>query len=465
MEIRHGRPRERRSFLLARQQQQAMTPETGMPIRSVGIAYQTIRMACVGDAELDDVVVAYINGIKVGENYISGVFHAGEIIEYPIQYLPHVDLPGEIRFERMQDGAEIVSPFMLKTREDAIALVGLGDVKVENLAIEHGVVRGVAVNRVNGLLRPEMFAKINGVVPRGVIVDHHHLLDDGGASFQFSVRLEPQDLAENGMSIDIYAVGKQGPLSSIVYRRADPDDALRRIIQLESRLDQNQQATGYQIQALDNEITARIGLLQDRIDAFIEYSASLLFDRIAATPVQEVPRTPALNADKKKKMQMFLELVKSGAKVLGELSHDRSSTTDLRIVPLRSSAFSHGWYDVELDDGEEYRWMSSEAIVFNPAPEKKLLEVQIGVFGVYGAELPMLKCFFDGVSANVLRQPPATDGPLTIRAQVPKDKSPTSFDMLRIESLVSASPATLEGSTDQRLLSIAVSQIAFVYAE
>jgi hypothetical protein len=303
------------------------------------------------------------------------------------------------------------------------------------------------------------------VVPRGVIVDHHHLLDDGGASFQFSVRLEPQDLAENGMSIDIYAVGKEGPLSSIVYRRADPDDALRRIIQLESRLDQNQQATGYQIQALDNEITARIGLLQDRIDAFIEYSASLLFDRIAATPVQEVPRTPALNADKKKKMQMFLELVKSGAKVLGELSHDRSSTTDLRIVPLRSSAFSHGWYDVELDDGEEYRWMSSEAIVFNPAPEKKLLEVQIGVFGVYGAELPMLKCFFDGVPANVLRQPPATDGPLTIRAQVPKDKLPTSFDMLRIESLVSASPATLEGSTDQRLLSIAVSQIAFVYAE
>ena len=164
-------------------------------------------------------------------------------------------------------------------------------------------------------------------------------------------------------------------------------------------------------------------------------------------------------------MQMFLELVKSGAKVLGELSHDRSSTTDLRVVPLRSSAFSHGWYDVELDDGEEYRWMASEAIVFNPAPEKKLLEVQISVFGVYGAELPMLKCFFDGVAANVLRERPVMDGPLTIRAQVPKDKAPISFDMLRIESLVSASPATLEGSTDQRLLSIAISQIAFVYAE
>lgn len=442
-----------------------MTAETATPIRSVGIAFQTIRMTCVGDAELDDVVVAYINGIKVGENYISGVFHAGEVIEYPIQYLPYVDLPGEIRFARQQDGTEVVSPLTLKTREDAIALVGLGDVKVENLAIEYGVVRGVAVNRVNGLLRPEMFARINGVVPRGVIVDHHRLLDDGGASFQFSVRLEAQDLAENGLSVDIYVAGKDGPLSSITYRRADPDDALRRIIQLESRLDQSQQATGYQIQALDNEITARIGLLEDRIDAFIEYSASLLFDRVSATPVQDVPQAVALSADKKKKMQMFLDLVKSGAKVLGEQSHDHSSTTDQRIVPLRSSAFSHGWYDVELDDGEEYRWMTSEAIVFNPAPEKKLLEVQIGVFGVYGAELPMLKCFFDGAPANVLRERPVMDGPLTIRAQVPKDKAPISFDMLRIESLVSASPATLEGSTDQRLLSIAVSQIAFVYAE
>lgn len=442
-----------------------MTAETATPIRSVGIAFQTIRMTCVGDAELDDVVVAYINGIKVGENYISGVFHAGEVIEYPIQYLPYVDLPSEIRFARQQDGSEVVSPLTLKTREDAIALVGLGDVKVESLAIEYGVVRGVAVNRVNGLLRPEMFARINGVVPRGVIVDNHRLLDDGGASFQFSVRLEAQDLAENGLSVDIYVVGKDGPLSSLTYRRADPDDALRRIIQLESRLDQNQQATGYQIQALDNEITARIGLLEDRIDAFIEYSASLLFDRIAATPVQDVPQASALSAEKKKKMQMFLDLVKSGAKVLQEQSHDRSSTTDQQIVPLHSSAFSHGWYDVELDDGEEHRWMSSEAIVFNPAPEKKLLEVQIGVFGVYGAEVPMLKCFFDGAPAHVLRERPVTDGPLTIRAQVPKDKAPISFDMLRIESLVSASPATLEGSTDQRLLSIAVSQIAFVYAE
>lgn len=442
-----------------------MTAETATPIRSVGIAFQTIRMTCVGDAELDDVVVAYINGIKVGENYISGVFHAGEVIEYPIQYLPYVDLPGEIRFARQQDGSEVVSPLTLRTREDAIALVGLGDVKVESLAIEYGVVRGVAVNRVNGLLRPEMFARINGVVPRGVIVDNHRLLDDGGASFQFSVRLEAQDLAENGLSVDIHVVGKDGPLSSLTYRRADPDDALRRIIQLESRLDQNQQATGYQIQALDNEITARIGLLEDRIEAFIEYSASLLFDRIAATPVQDVPQASALSAEKKQKMQMFLDLVKSGAKVLQEQSHDRSSTTDQQIVPLRSSAFSHGWYDVELDDGEEHRWMSSEAIVFNPAPEKKLLEVQIGVFGVYGAEVPMLKCFFDGAPAHVLRERPVTDGPLTIRAQVPKDKAPISFDMLRIESLVSASPATLEGSTDQRLLSIAVSQIAFVYAE
>lgn len=439
-----------------------MATDSTTPIRTVGATYQTIRMSCVGHAELDDVVVAYVNGIKVGENYISGIFRAGEIIEYPIQYLPFVDLPSEIRFARMRDGVEIATPFTLKTPADAVALVGLGDVRIESLSIEHGVVRGVAVNRVNGLLRPEMFAKINGVVPRGVVVDQHRLLDDGGASFQFHVRLEPQDLTENGLTIDMFVIGKDGPLSSIVYRRADPDDSERRIIQLESRLDQSQQATGYQIQALDNEITARIGLLQDRIDAFIEYSASLLFDRVAATDVQHVAGAPALDAGKQKKMQMFLDLVKSGAKTRGEMS-DRPHTTDRQVVPLRSSAFSQGWYDVELDDGDEYRWMASEAIVFNPAPEKKVLEVQISVLGIYGAELPMLNCFFDGTPANVLRERSAAGGPLVLRFQAPKGKAPISCDMLRIESMVSASPAALEGSSDQRLLSIAVSQIAFVY--
>src|SRR5262245_22105027 len=128
-----------------------MTPQSAMPIRSVGIAYQAIRMSCVQPAELDDVIVAYMNGIKVGENYIAGAFDAGEMIEYPIQYLPHVDLPVEIRFARMRDGAEIASPFTIKTREDAIALVGLGDLRIESLSIEYGVVRGMATNRVNGL--------------------------------------------------------------------------------------------------------------------------------------------------------------------------------------------------------------------------------------------------------------------------------------------------------------------------
>ncbi|TXL69896.1 hypothetical protein FHP25_36920 [Vineibacter terrae] len=442
-----------------------MTPDLAVPIRPVGIAYQTIRMSCIGRAELDDVIVAYINGIKVGENYVGGVFNVGAIIEYPIQYLPHVDLPSDIRFARMRDGVEIASPFTLKTQEDAIALVGLGDVRIESLSIEHGVVRGVAINRVNGLLRPEMFAKINGVVPRGVVVDQHRLLDDGGASFQFHVRLEPQDLTENGLAVDVYVVGKDGPLSSIVYRRADPDDGLRRVIQLESRLDQNQQATGYQIQALDNEITARIELLQDRIDAFIEYSASLLFDRVAATTVEQVDGAPALDGDRQRKMQMFLDLVKSGARMRGTVAHERADAAAPHVVPLRSGAFSHGWYDVEVDDGEEYRWMSSEAIVFNPMPERKLVEVQIAVFGIYGAELPMLNCFFDGVPANILRERSATGGPLLLKLQAPKDKAPLSCDMLRIESMVSASPATLEGLSDHRLLSIAVSQIAFSYAE
>lgn len=442
-----------------------MSIEPATSIRAVGIAYQTVRMACVARAELDDVVVAYLNGIKVGENYIAGIFHAGEVIEYPIRYLPHVELPGEIRFARMQDGVEVASPLTLRSPEDAIALVGLGDVQIESLSIEYGVVRGVAINRVNGLLRPELFAKINGVVPRAVVVDHHRLLDDGGASFQFSVRLEPQDLAENGLAIDVYAVGKDGPLSSIVYRRADPDDALKRLIQLESRLDQGQQATGYQIQALDNEMTARIGLLQDRIDSFIEYAASLLFDRVAAGGTAAVAGAPTLDVRKRKKIDKFLELVKSGAKTRGGATPDGAAVADRRVVPLASSAFSQGWYEVEVDDGEAYRWMSSEAIVVNPAPDRKVTEVQIAVFGVYGAELPMLNCFFDGVPANVLRDRPAGGGPLILRAQPPKGKSPLICEMLRIESMLGASPATLGDSPDQRLLSIAVSQVAFVYSD
>lgn len=428
-------------------------------IRPIGIGAHVIRMACLSRTLLKGQVTAYLRGIRIGECDLTGSFEPGDLIEFPISYLPWVDLPAEIRFVDA-GGLEIAAPFALTSPAQAIALVGLGDIKIEGLSIDQGVVRGIAVNRVNGLLKPEMYARINGVVPRTVTVEAPRLLDDGGASSVFAVRLDPVDLGENGLTVDLFVIGAEAPIASIAYRRADLDDMAKRVTALEARLGQIREATGYQFNTLDGEVSARITMLQERIDTFIEYAASFLFDRLAASEEPAVPGAPPASAAQNAKARQFLHMVHEAAEAetVGEPADPGFA------VPLASSAFSSGWHPVEGEGEREFRWMGTEAVVFNPHPDRPVREIAITVSGVYGARVPMLRCYFDGQPARLVRDHrPGPDGIIRLMARWEGGHAPQPCAALRIESLVGANVAAL--GWGERHLSVAVAGVLFHYQD
>jgi hypothetical protein len=365
--------------------------QLGSKLQVVGSTYQAIRLLCSNPMTIDDEVCAYIAGIRIGASRVEGSFEPGDIIEYPIAYLPWVELPAEIRFVAEQTGNEIAEPFRIKTHEEAIALVGMGQATVQNVAINQGMIRGLVVNRVNGLLRPQMFAKINGIVPRVIAVEQPRLLDDGGASFQFTAQLQPSDIGENGLTAEIYLLGDATPLTSVAFRRADVDDVTKRIVELEARLAQMNHSLNLRFSSANDALSTRMDVMQQRIDAFIEYAASFMFDRIAATEVPSVPGSTDLSPELKKKVEALRQIIVDGA---GKATASRSTSKAVK-VPLQSPLFSFGWQDIEQNDGNEVRRMSTNALLFNPFPERRLEEVAMTVIG--NTERPALRASCDGV--------------------------------------------------------------------
>ncbi|MGV6875733.1 hypothetical protein ACUSIJ_23975 [Pseudochelatococcus sp. B33] len=430
-------------------------------VQPIGIGRQAIRLACLVSSHFDDVIVAYVQGIRAGESHIQGMLKAGDIIEFPITYLPWVELPAEIRFVRRDDDVEICAPFELRTVDEAIMLVGPGELEVDNVTIAQGIVRGVVFNKINGLLKPQLFARINGVIPRAVDMEEPRLMDEGGASFRFAIQLLPIDINDSGLSIELFAVGAHTPLASVVLSRPADDELDRRLIALDARVQQIQDASSFHIKSLRSELKEQITDIQRRVDAFIEYASSFIFDRIAGEHRETsapVDATLQAQIDNLKSFIHSSPTASSGAK-----KSEAAVPTTATYVDLNSDLFTLGWYAVEVVDGNGFRWMSRTGIIFNPDPARVISEVLIVIDKVYGATFPLLNCYFDALPAALdITEDPATSR-FMARLRWREGTPAIPVQTIRIESQVSASPAQAEGSNDQRILSIAIREVSFFY--
>lgn len=430
-------------------------------VKPIGIGRQAVRLACLVSGRVDDVIVAYVQGIRAGESRINGNFRAGDVIEFPIRYLPWVELPTEIRFARRDNDADISAPFELRTVDEAIMLVGMGQIVVDSMTISQGIVRGVAFNRTNGLLKPQLFARINGLVPRSVDMEEPRLMDEGGASFRFAVQLLPTDISDSGLSIELYVAGGRTVLASLTLSRPANDELERRLIALDSRVQQIQDASSFHIKSLRNELKEQITDVQRRVDTFIEYASSFIFDRIAGERREEIaPIDPALQAQMEN-LRSFINAVPAISS--GSKKSEGAAPTTATYVDLNSDLFTLGWYAVEVVDGNSFRWMSRTGIIFNPDPGRIINEVLIVIDKVYGATSPLLNCYFDALPAVLdITEDPATSR-FMARLQWSDDIPAIPVQTFRIESQVSASPARAEGSNDERILSIAIREVVFFY--
>lgn len=429
-------------------------------LQIIGSTHQAVRMICSNAVSISEDVCAYVSGIRIGVNRVEGEFEPGDIIEYPISYLPWVDLPVDVRFVSERTGQEVADPFRISTHDDAVALVGMGEAVIQSVAIDQGMIRGLVVNRVNGLLRPQMFARINGVLPRAITVEPPRLLDDGGASFQFSAQLHPSDLGENGLTAEIFLLGKDTPLTSIAFRRADVDDLTKRIVEFEARMAQITQSTALRFKTMSNETTQRLDMLQQRIDSFIEYSASFMFDRVAATEVASAPGAEPLDEALRGKVDAFLDLVRTGG-----ASRIASPPGPVSVsVPLASGAFSFGWHDVEEEGGTAFRWMSDNAVIFNPQPDRPVSEVRIALSAVHGTSQPVIRAAFDQTPvALVIERAKKKAAGWRIILVPPEEGAAATFHALSLASMLNAPPARIAGRS-ARQISVAVSELVFVYA-
>ena len=161
---------------------------------------------------------------------------------------------------------------------------------MESLRLDHGVLRGVATERANGLLEPVLYARINDAAARAVSVEAPAPLAEGGCVFRFAVPLQPADLVEAGLAVSVHMVGLERADRALRLAPAPVGaDAAARVAELEGRLRRLEDAMAAGLEAMEHALRRRMDAQAERVDAFIEASASLLLDRLAASAGGDAP--------------------------------------------------------------------------------------------------------------------------------------------------------------------------------
>jgi hypothetical protein len=319
--------------------------------------------------------------------------------------------------------------------------------RVEDMRLDHGVLRGTGREARNGLLDPVLYARINGAGARIVAVDPPIALPEGGCAFRFALPIQPADLTESGLSIALMLVGQDAPVGSFVWTRSGIGDAERRLAELEGRIRQIEEESAAAQQTLQATLQRQLALQQDRIDAFVAAAATLLLDRLAAVPGREPDALRAL-----------LETagpVRAGDPVL-------DLTARQLELPPEALQFGTGWHREEAYPDGSFRWMGAHGLLLNPAPERPVASVTLDICHLYRAAAPALTAQFDEAAAEIAASARG-DGAFAVRLIPPAGPQP--LRLLRIASLIGGSPAEDGVSGDRRQLSFAVSRVVFEYAD
>ncbi|MBV1798578.1 hypothetical protein [Siccirubricoccus sp. G192] len=423
------------------------TAAANFPFLPSGASRQGIALLCLRRFAEPGGILVHCRGIEVGHLPLRRAIEPDEVLEVQVARLPRVALPAELRFSLAIDGPDLAPPWRLEAPAAALTLLGPPAPRVEDVTLDHGVLRGVAVERVNGLLDPVLYARINDAGARAVTVEAPVALAEGGCAFRFALALEPADLGETGLAVTLQLVGMAGPLARFAWTRAGAGEAERRVAELEGRLRRLEQIAAGGLAEAQAAMQRRLDIQQERIDAFIEAAASLLLDRLAREPEASAP-------------QALRDLIATTAPPVPE-------TAPLRLgarVELSPGAgnLGPGWHAPERDAEGAFRWMADRALVVNPEPDRPVEAVELEVSHLYRSPAPALQASFDDLPCAVAVAP-AGPRRFTLRITPPEGAAPCRS--LHLESLASGSPAQDGVSADSRLLSLAVARLVFHYGD
>ncbi len=397
-------------------------------------------------------LVAYCRGIEVGRVALPVAPQPGAEVLLPIARIPRVELPAELRFAAAPEGPDLAPPWPIPHAGAALALLGQpAPPAIEGLRLETGLLRGVAIERANGLIEPVMYARLNAAGARGVACDPPWPLPEGGCAWRFTLALEAADLMESGLDIALHLVGIEAPVARFAWARTLPEDPAPRLAVLEARIARLEAEAEAQARRLAEEARRHAADLAARSDAFLETAAALLLDQVAGTasaPGVEDPRLAGL-----RRLIADAAAAPSGTEAL--LLGSRAE------IPPAAGNLAVGWHEPEQDEGGPFRWMTDAALVVNPEPHRAVSGVTLTVRHLYGADAPRVTGSFDGHPARVTAALDA-EGRHTLRLE-PAGGGAVACQGLRLASDHAGVPLRDGRNPDQRMLSLAVSKLVFDY--
>ena len=421
---------------------------TVFPFLPLAAGRRGLSLRCLRRFEADALLL-HCAGIEVGRLELAAAIEPGQPVHVPIERLPRVALPAELRLSAGIAGPDLAAPWPLETPDAALGLLGPPAPAVELLRLDHGVLRGVATERANGLLEPVLYARVNDAAARAVAVEAPAPLAEGGCVFRFAVPLQPADLVETGLAVSVHMVGLEAPLARFVLAPAAAGaDAAARMAELEGRLRRLEDAMASGLQAMEHALKRRVDAQGERVDAFIEATASLLLDRVA----RERRRTRRRPSARWSAPPRAAPAADAAPLRLG----------DRVELPPDSGHLGFGWHAPERDAAGAFRWMADRALVVSPEPHRLLAGVTLEVGHLYGASEPALRASFDALPCGVAVE---RDGAHRFRVRVSPPEGAAPCRTLMLEALASGSPARDGASSDSRLLSVAVYGLVFDYAE
>lgn len=397
-------------------------------------------------------LVAYCRGIEVGRIALPADLAPGAELLLPILRIPRVELPAELRFAAAPEGPDLAPPWPLPHAGAAVALLGPpAPPEIEGLRLETGLLRGVAIERANGLIEPIMYARINTAGARGVTTEPPWPLPEGGCAWRFTLTLEPGDLMESGLAVALHLVGIAAPVACFAWTRTAPEDAAPRLAALEARIARLEAEAEAQARRLAEDARRHAADLAARSDAFLETAAALLLDRVAGTPSAPGDEDPRLAGLRRLIADAAAAPPVAEALLLGSRAE----------VPPAAGNLAVGWHAPEEDAGGPFRWMADTALIVNPEPHRPVVAVTLAVRHLYGADAPRVSGSFDGHPARVTLDQDAEGR--TVLHLAPEGGAAVACQGLRLACDHAGVPLRDGRNPDQRMLSLAVSRVIFDY--
>src|SRR3712207_1760777 len=111
---------------------------TGFPFVPLAAGRRGLSLRCIRRFGAEALLL-HCAGVEVGQLALAAEIEPGQPVEIPVERLPRVALPAELRLSAGIAGPDLAAPWLLESPDAALGLLGPPAPTVESLRLDHGV--------------------------------------------------------------------------------------------------------------------------------------------------------------------------------------------------------------------------------------------------------------------------------------------------------------------------------------